>query len=383
MTPRTKSSEGYHAENHPLVGGSGNGEDGRREQDYETGHLSMDDDNTSTSGSSSSSQSHLVSGLQGRLLLLLVAFLYGSLNVSLRLVYQRPGPPSASALSTSRGWLAAACFVPLLMKHKPASIYSPAMTTATTATTRMTQASFWRVACELALFNFGAQALLTLGLLSTPSARASFFTQTSVVMTPILSAVTGYRMHWRVWLGCVVALVGLVLLSDNGGEEEAQQQFSLGFGIGDLFCLAGAFCWSFYLFRLSSVGSSFDEIRMQAAKTLLLAIMYSGWYVMALLCQYDTTMSSTSSGSLWEGWTDGVTWALIFYSALGPGTLADVIQQKGQAIVWAAEANVILSLEPVFTAILGLLLLGEATTWQEKIGGGLIVLASIISTSTE
>ena len=57
--------------------------------------------------------------------------------------------------------------------------------------------------------------------------------------------------------------------------------------------------------------------------------------------------------------------------------------KKGQAIVCAAEANVILSLEPVFTAILGLLLLGESTTWHEKIGGGLIVLASIISTSIE
>jgi drug/metabolite transporter (DMT)-like permease len=358
MSSRTKSGEKHHTENLPLVGnGISNDGEGRLEQQgYKTNHhISMDEDDDSNS-----SQSHLVSGLQGRLLLLLVAFLYGSLNVSLRLVYQRPGPPSASALSSSRGWLAAACFIPLILKHNPAPIYSDVTTT---------QASFWRVACELALFNFGAQGLLTLGLFSTPSARASFFTQTSVVMTPILSAAAGYRIHGRVWLGCVIALVGLVLLSENSDEE-----FTFGFGVGDLFCLAGAFCWSLYIFRLSAVGSSFDEIRMQAAKTLILAFLYAGWFVVAQL-QNDT--------SLWPGWTDGITWALIFYSALGPGTLADIIQQKAQAIVWAAEANVILSLEPVFTAILGLLLLGEATTWQEKIGGGLIVFASIISTSSE
>ena len=113
---------------------------------------------------------------------------------------------------------------------------------------------------------------------------------------------------------------------------------------------------------------------MQAAKVYCWVVCILGWFVVAPL-HNDTC--------LWAGWTDGITWVLLFYSALGPGALADIIQQKGQAIVWAAEANVILSLEPVFTAILGLLLLGESTTWHEKIGGGLIVLASIISTSIE
>lgn len=338
-------------------------------------HLCMAS-NGSTVGSN---ESHLVSNLQGRALLLAVAFLYGSLNVSLRLVYQRPGPPSASALSSSRGWLAVACFIPLLMKHTPASVYNDTAADLTTSTPRP---SFWRVAGELAIFNFGAQGLLTLGLLSTASARASFFTQTSVVMTPVLSALAGYRLHWRVWMGCVIALVGLVLLSEAHGTHDSTTTTAfttttttttLGFGIGDLFCLSGAFCWSFYLFRLSSIGSSFDEIQMQAAKTLLMAILYSTWFLVAQL---------STQTSLWPGWKDVSSWLLIFYSALGPGTLADIIQQKGQAIVWAAEANVILSLEPVFTAILGLVFLGESTTLQEKIGGGLIVFASIMSTST-
>lgn len=219
------------------------------------------------------------------------------------------------------------------------------------------------------MFNFGAQALLTLGLHSTASARASFFTQTSVVMTPILSALAGYRLQARVWVGCGVALVGLVLLSDNGVSK-----FAMSFGVGDLFCLAGAFCWSLYLFRLSAIGSSYDEVRMQAAKTVILAGLYSIWFV---------TAQFQSNYSLWQGWDDWISWALIFYSALGPGTLADIIQQKGQAIVWAAEANVILSLEPVFSVILGLMLLGEELTWNEGVGGTLIIAASVISTSPE
>jgi drug/metabolite transporter (DMT)-like permease len=291
----------------------------------------------------------------GRLLLLAVAFLYGSLNVSLRLVYELPGPPSASALSTTRGWLAALCFVPLLARRRVNEVEP----------VRTPRASLWRVAAELAFFGFGAQGLLNLGLLSTGSARASFLTQTSVVITPIISAVAGQKIHCRVWIGCLVALIGLILLSDEDG-------LSWGFGSGDLLVLAGALCWSCYLFRLSAIGDQFDEIALQGAKTFLMALLYSIWFVISAI---------RSEVGLWQGWTNPIAWAIIFYSAIGPGTFADIVQQKGQACVSAAEANVILSMEPVFTAILGLLFMGEATTWQEKWGGGLIIFASIISTN--
>jgi drug/metabolite transporter (DMT)-like permease len=83
------------------------------------------------------------------------------------------------------------------------------------------------------------------------------------------------------------------------------------------------------------------------------------------------------------GWTNWVAWTLILYSALGPGTVSDVLQQKGQATISASVANIILSLAALFTAmILGRVLLGELTPWQEKLGGGLILLASLVATRT-
>ena len=53
--------------------------------------------------------------LRGRITLLFVAFLFGSFNVVLRLLYEMPGPPSASVLSAVRGWLAVTCFVQALV----------------------------------------------------------------------------------------------------------------------------------------------------------------------------------------------------------------------------------------------------------------------------
>jgi len=109
-------------------------------------------------------------------------------------------------------------------------------------------------------------------------------------------------------VACAVAMGGLVVLSDSDGEGVGH------FGVGDLLTLTGALCWSLYIFRLSSCGASYDEVYMQAAKTFFLACLYTAWFVVA---------SVESDVPLWAGADDPVAWLLIFYSALGPGTIAD------------------------------------------------------------
>ena len=299
---------------------------------------------------------------KGRGLLLLVAVLYGTLNVSLRLVYALPDPPTAAALSATRGWLAALCFIPLLVRKNNNSDQKDSSTG--TLVVDAVSLPLLMAGLELAVWNFGAQGLLTLGLLSTGSARASFLTQTSVVLTPIISLFAGQQVKSVVWFGCAVALGGLTLLSGGGIVTG-------GLAMGDILVLGGASCWSFYLFRLSAIGERFDEIKLQAFKTTFLAVMYSGWLV------WETT---TSGACQWLGWQNLTAWALLVYSALGPGTVADVLQQKGQKEVSASEANVILSLEPVFAALCARVLMGETTSLVETVGGGLILLAALIAT---
>ena len=303
-----------------------------------------------------------------RVLLLLVALLYGTLNVSLRLVYALPDPPEASALSATRGWLATACFVPLLLTNNKKKMTGQSQNndndTGLPSTT--TPISFWWAAAELAVWNFGAQGLLTLGLLSVASARASFLTQLSVVLTPVISLVAGQSIASTVWLACVIALGGLTLLS--GGLTGIVNG---GLALGDLIVIAGALCWSLYLFRLSQMGGKFAEIPLQAGKTFLLGILYSLWCLAATL---------TTGENVWVGWQNPLSWAFLLYSALGPGTVADILQAQGQKSVSATEANILLSLEPVFTALCAFLVLGETTSMMENIGGGLILAAAFIAT---
>lgn len=317
----------------------------------------------------------------GRFMLFFVSFLYGTLNVSLRLVYATTDPPAASALSTVRGWLAAVCFAPfLLQKHHTRQSTQVKIHNSDTleelavasdnphqelpTDQLLTRRPLWLVSLELALLNFGAQALVNISLVFLPSARAAFLTETSVVMTPLLSAAAGYSVRWTVWVGCASAMVGVIILSDT---KDGIGNFS----VGDLLVLAGAFCWSTYLFRLSQCGASYDEVDLQFWKTVMLAALYTLWFIVA---QY------MSEESLWAGYNNVVAWLLLFYSALGPGAVADVIQQKAQASIAAAEANVILAMEPVFTSILGFIFLSEALTLTEFLGGSCIIAAAILAT---
>ena len=149
-------------------------------------NVQLDDNKSSPTDNKSSSQ--------GRAILLLVAFLYGTLNVTLRGGYATDGPPVPSVLSFVRQVLSLLAFVPILLasssssssRSKLASTFSfeeeqiSSMSLIGDNTEARTDGNIirpmWKSALELAFWNFGAQGLVTLGLLVSPAARASFLT---------------------------------------------------------------------------------------------------------------------------------------------------------------------------------------------------------------
>lgn len=365
-----------------------------------------------------------VSVTSGHALLLVVAVLHGSLNVTLRALYhyqRRPDPPTASGLSALRGWLATVCFVPFLSvsscsqghRHRQQgqqvreddaddddddnTTVKPPPRIETLVTT----------AAELAVWNFGARALTNVGLLYVGSARAAVLTQSTVVLTALLSSsssstalggITRGVPVTALWWACGLTASGLILLWWQNGNGDAQQQqpandhdddasqanttaHGLTWSAGDLFCLLGALSWSTYLYRLSVVGDRFSEVTLQACKTIFLAVLYSVWCVVA----YYYSPSATAP---WDGWNQTghggavVAWMILLYSAAVPGVVADLLQHKGQTTVSATVAHVVLSSEPVFTALLAWVLLGEETTVTEKWGGACVLTAAALVATT-
>ena len=122
---------------------------------------------------------------KGRLLLLLVAVLYGSLSVSLRAVYARPGPPAPSILSAVRGWMSILCLWPVAaVQARTASRSATAHGRGSAPASAPSSRSFYGFALELALANVGTQGLLNVGLVTTASARSAFFTQLTTPGSP-------------------------------------------------------------------------------------------------------------------------------------------------------------------------------------------------------
>ena len=295
----------------------------------------------------------------GQLMLLAVAAFYGSLNVMLRALYALPGPPSASALSVVRNLFIVLSFLPIFLSK---------------STPRLT-GGFLLAALELSVWNLGAQGMLNAGLLFTDATRASFLTQTSVVLTPIVSLFAGEFVPKIVWAGCTLALAGVVILSSADGTAAAAAASAGGFGGGDLLVLGGALSWSMYIFRVGRIANrGFQAGALQAWKNVFLTGLYSLWLLVDVV-----RVGPGQAHTLWAGWQNWVAWALLILSAVIPGTMADYFQNKGQESVNASEANVILSSEPLWAAMLSAVFLSEVLSVKAWIGGSLIVLAALLS----
>merc|ERR1711862_677893 len=348
--------------------------------------------NTENAMGKSSSRSSLLLRYQVRVILLLLAAVYGSLNISMRLVFSRPKPPTPSVSSVVQGWFTVICFLPLLLwnnnvkegwrgiftafKRRCLPIESTLDGESISSNKKLTM---WRFALELAFLASATQALMNTSLRVTQGARASFLVQTSVVFTPIISVTLGkQKVLKRVWIACFLALAGLFVLSVSGESEDTDTLASLKFTWGDWLCLLAAFCWSSYIYRLSAYGEYFDETMTQFVKNIGVALFYTIWMLTSLA--FGSDADNSDSSNLWTGWQhDPIAWLILFYSALGPCTLADVLQQKAQSSVSAAESNIILSLEPTFTTLLGFLFLREMPSSKELFGGLLIMIASVIA----
>ena len=163
-------------------------------------------------------------------MLVLVAMAYGSLSVSLKLVFESAGAPTAGVLGGVRGLMTVLCFAPMLMAKdsKGGEGFE-------------TGAGFWRSAAELAFWNLGNQGLCNVALLFTDATRVSFFTQASIAFTPFIASLGGDKVKSMTWLGCALAFCGVAVLGMDGGAAAElggkfqSRRFTLARGRGFVF----------------------------------------------------------------------------------------------------------------------------------------------------
>ena len=215
--------------------------------------------------------------------------------------------------------------------------------------------ALWRsgVICGLALF--AASSLQQIGLVYTDAGKAGFLTAMYIVFVPFLGLFLGQRPGRNALLSLIPAIVGLYLLSCASVS---------GINKGDVLLLLCAVAFSVQILLIDRHCAGLDGLKLNCIQALVVAVLSVPW---ALLTE---TVDASLIASCWL--------PLGYAGVLSMG-VAYTLQIVGQKGVAPSAAALLMSLESVFAALFGWLLLHETMTRAELLGCVLVFAAVVIS----
>ena len=278
--------------------------------------------------------------IRADLILLAVAVVWGSAFVAQRMGMEQVGPFAFNAARFALGGL----------------VLLPVYIVETRFLGKNLVSGDLRGGVLLGLLLFGGASAQQVGLVHTDAGRAGFITGLYVVIVPLLLAlVWRERVGWGGWLGAGLAVAGLFLLS-------VQAEFRLS--PGDGWVLVSAFLWASHVIAIGRITPGRDPLRLALVQ----------YFVCALL--------SLLAALVVERWRwDGLLLAgpAILYTGVLSAGLGYTGQVVAQRRTTPARAAIILSMEAVFAALFGNLLLGERLTAQQLLGCGLMLAGMLLA----
>lgn len=215
--------------------------------------------------------------------------------------------------------------------------------------------ALWRsgVICGLALF--AASSLQQIGLVYTDAGKAGFLTAMYIVFVPFLGLFLGQRPGRNALLSLIPAIVGLYLLSCTSVS---------GINKGDVLLLLCAVAFSVQILLIDRHCAGLDGLKLNCIQALVVAVLSVPW---ALLTE---TVDASRIASCWLP---------LGYAGILSMGVAYTLQIVGQKRVAPSAAALLMSLESVFAALFGWLLLHETMTRAEELGCVLVFAAVVIS----
>ncbi len=278
--------------------------------------------------------------------MLLAALIWGCSFVAQRLSLETMGPFGFTGLR----FLLGALVVALLGTGLKFSARGP-------STERAKSPSAWGVSALLGLVVAVSIATQQVGLRYTKVANAGFISSMYVVIVPLISVLKGQRLRAGIVLGALCAAVGLYYLS---GER-------LRLGFGDTLELIGALAISLQILLLAAAIQRHEPLRVAALQNL----------VCGLIC---LAIAAVTEGiRLAE--IQRSAWTLFYTGAISVG-IGYAIQAVAQKDAQPAHAAIIFSMEGVFAALAGWIVIGETLSWHAIGGCALVVVGCLFSQLT-
>lgn len=276
------------------------------------------------------------------LLLLLTAAIWGFAFVAQRVGNDFMGPFTFNAIRFSLGALA---LVPFLVWQRKKAVDLPQVN--------------WRKLVVPVLLTglvlFAGATLQQVGLLGTTAGKAGFITGLYVILVPLLALTWGKRTHPAHWIGAVLAVAGLYLLSVKSGFSVSPY---------DLIVLVGAFIWAGHVHLIDRYAGKVGPVRLAIFQFAITGILSA--FAAVLFESIDLT-----------GILEGI-WPILYGAFLSVG-LAYTLQIVAQRRAEPAHAAIILSLEGAFAALGGWLILNEMIGLRGLIGCGLMLAGTLVS----
>ncbi|MGD9211908.1 MAG: DMT family transporter [Desulfobacteraceae bacterium] len=284
--------------------------------------------------------------LKADLLLLVTALIWGVAFVAQRAGMNYIGPFTFNTIRFAMGILV---LLPFIFKGNVNNFAG--QRTFHQPTSRLV---FWGQ-ITLGIILFCAASLQQVGLVYTTAGKAGFITGLYVVIVPILGMFLKQQTHLGTWLGAILAAAGLYLLS-------VTENFT--FVYGDFLILIGALLWAVHVHLIGWLALKTDS-------TVLAIIQYLTCSILSFLMAF--LFETITFKGIWQAAVP------ILYGGLLSVGVAYTLQVVAQKEAHPAHAAILLSLESVFAAIGGWLLLNEVLSFRGFIGCCLMLGGMLIS----
>jgi len=202
---------------------------------------------------------------------------------------------------------------------------------------------------------FGGASLQQVGIVYTTAGKAGFITGLYVILVPIIGLKWGQKSSTGTWVGAVLAVSGLYLLS-------VTEQFSIE--KGDFLVLLGAFMWAAHVLWISWLSPRMNPIILASLQFAVCSVLSLGTAV-------------AFEPVVWQAIVQAA--VPILYGGLMSVGVAYTLQVVAQRKAHPAHAAIILSMEGVFAVITGWIILGETLSVRGLAGCALMLTGMVVS----
>lgn len=288
----------------------------------------------------------MIKKLRGSIMLLITALIWGTAFVAQSEGMNYVQPFTYNAVRTLLGGVV---LIPIIIAFKKLTSKDDPPSESTNSKKDTVTGG---ICCGILLF--AASSFQQSGIKYTTAGKAGFITALYIVIVPLLGIFFGRKTALKTWLCAGIAVIGFYLLCINGGFSVSK---------GDLLVLV---CAVFFAMHIMVI----DHFNAKKADGMVMScIQFFTAGLLMIPCMF--MFESPDISSIISARNS------ILYAGIMSSGIAYTLQIIGQRYTAPTVATLLMSLESVFAALSGWLILSEKLSTKEFIGC-VVVFAAVI-----